>query len=177
MKQATTEPAFDDATRDSYAVLITDGKETCGSDANTEATIKALFDMRGIATFVIGFGAGVDPAQMDKFAAAGGVPSAGAHKYYDASDQASLDAALATIAKKTLSCAYTLDTVPPNPDEIFVFFDNVTQIPRDASLMDGWAYDVTKNQVVFHGKACDDLKNGVVMDLDIVLGCAAPTPN
>lgn len=177
MKQATTEPAFNDTTRDSYALLITDGKETCGLDANTTATIQTLHDMRGIATFVIGFGSGVDPAQMDKFALAGGVPAGGTHQYYDASDQASLDLALATIAKKTLSCAYTLDTVPPNSDEIFVFFDNVTQVPRDPTLMDGWQYDAAKNQVVFYGKACDDLKNGVVMDLDIVLGCAMPTPN
>ena len=177
MKQASTEPAFDDTTRDGYAVLITDGKETCGSDANTETIIKTLYDTRNIATFVIGFGSGVDPAQMDKFAVAGGVPAMGAHQYYDASDQASLDLALATIAKKTLSCSYTLDTVPPNQSDIYVFFDNVTSVPRDATKMNGWDYDASKNQVVFYGKACDDLKNGVIMDLDIVLGCDQPTPN
>ncbi len=175
MKQATTEPAFNDTERDSYAVLITDGKETCGMDAVTESTIKALFDMVGVPTFVIGFGAGVDPAQMDKFAIAGGVPSSGATKYYDASDQASLDVALATIAKSTLSCTYTLDTVPPNANEIFVFFDNATKVPRD--LMNGWEYDAAKNQVVFYGAACDNLKGGIVKDLDIVFGCDAPTPN
>jgi len=177
MEQAATEVAFDDIDRDSYAVLITDGKETCGSDATTEAVIKTLFEMRNVPTFVIGFGAGIDPAQMDKFAVAGGVPSAGASKYYDASDQASLDLALATIAKKTLSCAYTLETVPPNANEIYVFFDNTTEIPRDATKTDGWDYDPVKNQVIFYGPACDSLKGGVVMDLDIVLGCNEPTPN
>ncbi|TKD09415.1 VWA domain-containing protein [Polyangium fumosum] len=175
--QSTTEPAFDDTNRDRYAVLITDGKETCGSDATTEMEIKNLFEMRGIPTFVIGFGAGIDPAQMNKFAIAGGVPAAGANQYYDASDQASLDVALATIAKKTLSCAYTLDTVPPNPNEIYVFFDNTTEVSRDDTKTDGWTYDAGKNQVVFHGPACDSLKNGVVKDLDIVLGCQEPTPN
>ncbi|HVK69601.1 MAG TPA: VWA domain-containing protein, partial [Polyangium sp.] len=175
--QSTTEPAFNNTDRDSYAVLITDGKETCGSDATTEMEIKNLFETRGIPTFVIGFGAGIDPAQMNKFASAGGVPAAGANQYYDASDQASLELALATIAKKTLSCAYTLDTVPPNPSEIYVFFDNTTEVSRDDTKTDGWTYDAGKNQVVFYGPACDSLKNGVVMDLDIVLGCQEPTPN
>ncbi|MBK9266555.1 MAG: VWA domain-containing protein [Polyangiaceae bacterium] len=175
MQQATTEPAFLDTERDSYAVLITDGKETCGSDATTEQIIKDLHDMAGVPTFVIGFGAGIDPAQMDKFAVAGGVPSSGATKYFDAGDQASLDTALATIAKSTLSCTYSLDSVPPNPNDIYVFFDNVTKVPRD--LMDGWEYDIAKNQIVFYGPACDSLKNGIVKDLDIVFGCDTPTPD
>ncbi len=175
MQQATTEPAFLDTTRKSYAVLITDGKETCGSDATTEQVINTMFTMAGVPTFVIGFGAGVDPAQMDKFAVAGGVPSAGANKYYDASDQASLDAALSTIAKATLSCTYSLDSVPPNPNDIFVFFDNVNKVPRD--VMNGWEYDAGKNQIIFYGPACDSLKNGIVKDLDIVFGCDMPTPN
>jgi hypothetical protein len=176
MQQATTEVAFNDTDRDSYAVLITDGKETCGTDANTTNIIGNLFQTRGIPTFVIGFGAGIDPAQMNKFADAGGVPAAGTNRYYDASDQASLDVAMATIAQKTLSCAYTLETVPPSPDEIFVFFDNTTQVPRDATLMNGWNYDIANNQVVFYGPACDSLKNGIVKDLDIVLGCNEPSP-
>lgn len=175
MSQAATEPAFLDPDRASYAVLITDGKETCGSDATTEQIIQTMFQMAKVPTFVIGFGSGVDPTQMDKFAVAGGVPSSGMHKYYDASDQASLDAALSTIAKSTLSCTYSLDSVPPNPSEIFVFFDNITKIPRD--IMNGWEYDITKNQIVFYGPACDSLKNGIVKDLDIVFGCDAPTPN
>jgi hypothetical protein len=175
MAQAATEPAFLDPDRASYAVLITDGKETCGSDATTEQIIQTMFQMAGVPTFVIGFGAGVDPAQMDKFAIAGGVPSSGANKYYDASDQASLDMALSTIAKSTLSCTYSLATVPPNPTDIFVFFDNVTEVKRD--IMNGWEYDATKNQIVFYGPACDSLKNGIVKDLDIVFGCDAPTPN
>jgi len=175
--QAGTEPAFNDTDRDSYAVLITDGKETCGSDLATTNKIKNLFEMRNIPTFVIGFGNGVDPAQMNKFAQAGGVPAVGVNQFYDASDQASLDMALTTIAKKTLSCAYTLETVPPNADEIYVFFDNTTEIARDDTKTDGWDYDLGKNQVVFYGTACDNLKNGVVMDLDIVLGCKEPTPN
>lgn len=183
MTQATTEPAFKDADRDSYALLISDGKQSAGCDPNgnadvmTEATIKSLYEQQGVPTFVLGFGSGVDPAQMNKFAVAGGVPREGTTKYYNAANQDSLDMALAAIAAKTLSCSYTMDTVPPDAKDIFVFFDNnTTPIPRDVTHMDGWDYDVATNQVVFYGPACDSLKTGVVKDLDIVLGCSEPTP-
>ncbi|UQA54621.1 vWA domain-containing protein [Polyangium aurulentum] len=184
MTQAATEPAFMDADRDSYALLISDGKQSAGCDPNgnadvmTEATIKNLYEVQGVPTFVLGFGSGIDPAQMNKFAVAGGVPKDGANKYYNAANQDSLDMALAAIAQKTLSCAYTLDKKPASASEIYVFFDNVTTpVPRDVTHMDGWDYDSAANQVVFYGPACDSLKTGVIKDLDIVLGCSEPTPN
>lgn len=56
----------------------------------------------GVSTFVVGFGAGINATQMNKFAVAGGVsandPTAPTRKYYQADDAKSLDAALATIA-------------------------------------------------------------------------------
>ena len=182
MQQATTEPAFTDPDRDSYALLITDGKQSsgcnaAGADAGTTMIIKTLHDTQMVPTFVLGFGGEVDPAQMDIFAEAGGVPSAGASKYYDASDQASLDMALTTIANKTLGCTFVLQEVPPNPDEIYVFFDNVTSVLRDATHMKGWDYDAGSNQVTFYGQQCEDLKAGVVTDVDIVFGCNEPTPD
>ena len=146
-------------------------------DNGTTMIIQQMHDMANVSTFVLGFGAGVDPAQMDKFATAGGVPSAGMNKYYDASDQASLDAALTTIANKTLGCTFVLAEVPPNPDEIYVFFDNVNSISRDPTHMKGWDYDAASNQVTFYGQECDDLKAGNVTDVDIVFGCNEPTPD
>ena len=124
----------------------------------------------------MGFGGEVDPVQMDIFAEAGGVPATGATKYYNASDQASLDAALAVIAEKTLGCVFTLQETPPNADEIYVFFNNTDSIPRDATEADGWNYDPATNEVTFYGPACEALKQGDVTDVDIVFGCNEPTP-
>lgn len=181
MEQAATEPAFLDMERDSYALLLTDGKQSsgcaaAGGDNGTTMIIKDLHDTQMVPTFVIGFGDGIDPAQMNTFADAGGVPAGDPTKYYDASDQASLDAALDVIANKTLGCSFTLDEAPPNPDEIFVFFDNVEKVMRDASHMSGWDYDAATNQVTFYGATCDKLKAGEVTDVDIVFGCDEPTP-
>lgn len=182
MLQATTEPAFLDMERDSYALLITDGKQSngcsaAGADAGTTMIIKDLHDTKDVPTFVLGFGGAIDPDQMNLFADAGGVPAGDPTKYYDASDQASLDAALATIANKTLGCVFQLGDTPPNQDEIYVFFDNVDSVARDGSHMKGWDYDPVTNQVTFYGQECADLKAGNVTDVDIVFGCDEPTPD
>ncbi|MBW2459012.1 MAG: VWA domain-containing protein [Deltaproteobacteria bacterium] len=108
MEQAATEPSFDDTDRESYVLLITDGKQygcsAAGGDSGTTQIITDLYQNRGIATFVVGFGNGVDPAQLNIFAEAGGVPTNDATctpdpcKFYKAEDAASLDAALDAIA-------------------------------------------------------------------------------
>jgi hypothetical protein len=179
MLQASTEPAFTDVDRDSYALLVSDGKQSsgCGGDAGDKKTEMYIADLfaKGVPTFVIGFAVGVDSAQMDAFATAGGVPASGATKFYDAADQASLDAALKTIAAKTLSCSYALDMTPPSADEIYVFLNDI-KVMKDTTHMSGWDYDAATNQVIFFGQSCEDLKNGVVNDIDIVLGCDAPQP-
>ncbi len=182
MTQAATEPALDDPERESFILLVTDGKQAgcsaAGGDLGTTQTITNLYQNRGVPTFVVGFGAEIDPAQMDVFAAAGGVPNPDPNvDYYQAEDQASLQAAFDSIAAQTLGCTYVLDKTPDDPDKIYVFFDNTNEVPRDPSHHNGWDYDPNTNQITFYGQACEDLKNGTVTDVDIVLGCKAPTPN
>lgn len=178
MQQAQTEPALADKTRKNFVLLLTDGKQSAGCAVGDPATLKAIQDLAavGVSTFVLGFGNGVDVAAMNDFANAGGVPNNGANAYYNAADQASLDAALSAIAQKTLSCTYTLDKVPPDPAAIFVFFNNTAKVSQDATHMSGWDYDAGTNQITFYGSSCDELKSGMITDVDIVFGCDAPTP-
>lgn len=170
MEQASLAPELADPMRDNFAVLITDGKQAgcsqAGGDAGTEMIIASML-AAGIPTFVIGFGSGIDPMQMDIFANAGGVPNTGP-AYYDAGDQASLEAALDTIATAAISCTFTLDAPPPDPEQIYVFFDGQA-VPED--MMNGWFYDPVTNSITFYGPACDQLKTGAVMDLDVIFGC------
>jgi len=175
MEQAAAAPELTDTTRGNYVALITDGKQAgcslAGGDAGTLTIITDLF-AAGVPTFVIGFGSGVDPAQMDLFAIAGGVPNT-SPSYYDAADQASLEAVLEAIATQAISCTFNLDTAPPNPDDINVFFDGAS-VPEDPTMMNGWVYDPVTNQIIFYGAACDDLKSGGVTDVDVILGCEIP---
>lgn len=182
MEQAATETALDDPERDSFVLLATDGKQAgcsnAGGDKGTTQIITDLFQKRGVPTFVIGFGSEVDPAQLNVFAEAGGVPTADpVNKFYLAEDQASLEAAMQTIASKTLSCVMKLDEPPPDANKIFVFFDNTKEIPQDATHKEGWDFDAAANQVTFYGQACTDLKEGKVTDVDVVFNCKQATPD
>jgi hypothetical protein len=177
MQQATTEPAFADTDRKSYALLLTDGKQAncnaAGGDAGTTAIITTLA-AQGVPTFVVGFGGQVDPAQLNIFADAGGMPTGDPQThYYQAEDQISLDAALAAIADATISCVLQLETVPEDPNQLYVFFDkDPAGVPQDPD--NGWTYDAGNNQITFHGTACQSLKDGTVTDVDVVYGCNQP---
>jgi hypothetical protein len=174
MQQAATDPGLADPARSSFIVLLTDGKQAgCndgGGDAGTTKTIQDLLAKK-VPTFVIGFGAAVDPAQLDIFAAAGGRPSGDpSHKFYKAEDQTSLDAALAGIAGKAFGCVLKLTQLPPDAGKLFVFFDGKS-VARDPSHKQGWDYDAASNQITFYGTACSDLTDGKVKKLDIIYGC------
>jgi hypothetical protein len=88
MVSAETEPAFNDTTRKSYVVLITDGKQNpgCGGTGANPTTVNAITTLssRGVHTFVIGFGSAADPISLNEFATAGGEPNpnGGANRFY-----------------------------------------------------------------------------------------------
>jgi hypothetical protein len=181
MQQATTEPALDDATRKSFVMLITDGMQAgCtvdGGDAGTEMIISNLNTMRDVKTFVVGFGGATDQAQMDEFAVNGGTALPTSPRYYQADDAMELEMALGTIADLVLGCDFVLTDPPADLQELFAFFNNQIAVPRDPTHMNGWDYDPVTMTLTFYGGFCDQLSSGQVTDVDIVYGCAGPTPD
>jgi len=177
MTQAATDPGFNDTTRKSFAMLVSDGAQAgcnaAGGDSGTTAAITALAG-KGVKTFVVGFGSGVDVPTLNQFAVAGGAPLSGATKFYNAGDKASLDAALKAIAALTLSCTFKLGTTPPDPTKLYVFVDKTKPVSRDPNKANGWEYDPVTNQVTLYGQVCTDLQAGTIKAVDIVYGC--PTP-
>jgi len=183
MQQASLDPALGDKTRKSYVLLITDGAQYgCNAAGGNAGTAKIITDLNtaGVSTFVIGFGAGVNATQLNNFATAGGVPANDPNdpttKFYKANDQASLQKALGTIAGSIVGCTFALGSSPPDPNELYVFFDNAG-VKKDTTHQGGWDYDATSNQITFYGAECDQLKANQVKDVDVVFGCNQPTPN
>jgi hypothetical protein len=174
MLQSSMEPALKDKTRGDFVVLITDGAQagcSAAGGANGATNLITQMATAGIGTFVIGFGGAVNATQLNAFAVAGGHPTGNMSKeYYDAADQMSLDTALQTIAGQTFGCVYKLQTTPPDPTQVYSFFDKM-DVTRDPSHMNGWDYDATSNTVTFYGAACMQLRSGTVKVLDIVFGC------
>lgn len=178
LQQAATDPALMDPTRASYLMLVTDGAQSscnvAGGDAGSEAIVKELHDTHGIKTFVLGFGSGVDAAQLDKLAAAGGTALTGTAKYYRAETAGELDAALAAIADQVISCDYVIDPAPPFLAKTYVWFEKTTQVPRDTTHVDGWDFDTTTSTLTFYGGACEQLKTRAVDTVDVVYDCDGP---
>ncbi len=177
MQQAAAAPELKDSTRGNFVLLITDGKQAgcnaAGGDSGTTKIIKQMAQAT-IDTFVVGFGSGVDPDQLNIFADAGGQPSGDPKThYFKAEDQTDLEQALANIAKKTIGCILKLKKAPENLQQLYVFFDKVA-VPKDTDHLDGWDYDKTANQITFYGAACTKLNENQVQDLDIVYGCQQP---
>lgn len=160
--------SLQDTTRPNYVLLITDGQSTCD---NPTPRVEDLFDATPqVKTFVVGFGDGVDPDELEDMAEAGGTARQGNPAYYQADNAASLEQALADIVGAVLGCDYTLDLQGEDPDLLIVYF-NGQSVPRDTTGQSGWDVDVAANRLSFAGNACVALQSGIVTDLTLVYGC------
>jgi hypothetical protein len=162
---------------------------------DSDATIAAITDYAkaGIPTYVIGL-SGVKYYQdvLNRMADAGGTALAAEHRYYSVDSEDALITALRGIGLAlTISCEVTLAAAnpPPDPTRVNVYFDGrlVKQNP------DGWMWDTADGgppafgsvdsdadagldagapaRIKIVGKSCDDLKNGNVVELQVVAGC------
>lgn len=161
-------PGLEDLERPNFILLVTDGKSTCDSPVSVVGALRN--ETPEIKTFVVGFGDGADPEELNEMAEAGGTALDGDPKYYQADDAQALVDAFGEIAGSVLSCTYLLDVVPPDPDELYVYINGM-KILRDPIHTDGWDYDSQTNRITFYGPPCVLLQSGQVMDLEIIFGC------
>jgi len=166
------EPLLQDASRQSTILLITDGAENCGGDGATAAAALLAQDL-SVPTYVVGFGDGVDGAELSGIARAAETDRGGDPVYYQADDADELLDALGEIAAGVLGCDFLLAKLPPGED-IYVFFDDVDEVPRDEAHGEGWDYDPATGRITFYGAYCERLRSGDVNDVDVVFGCPDP---
>lgn len=164
--------ALQDPQYTNAVMLVTDGNENseCQDNTNGALAAEALFKQPiPVRTFAVGMSDGIIGSLADIAAAGGtGMP-------YNATDPASLEMALGAIAGSVVSCDFVLDSPPDDPNMLYVFFnDDPAGIPMDP--VNGWTFDPNTNTLSFHGAACEALKSGTVMDVDVVYGCDIPIP-
>ncbi len=177
--QASKEKAFTDKSRQSFVLLITDGKQSaCKSAGGDKGSILQITNMnllQKVKTFVVGFGGGVDPKQLNIFALAGGVPNPDPTiDFYKAEDQATLDKALGNIGATAFGCVLKLQKLPNNTEKIYVSFDGKA-VPQDKTHKTGWDFDSTTGILTFYGTYCQNLKANKVKSVDIIFVCKKPT--
>ena len=164
------EPSLQDPARTNAILLLTDGGESseCTDDIDGPGGAANLLAQAGpVQTFAVGMG-GASLDQLQEIATAGGTDMP-----YFADQPADLQMALAAIAAAVASCTFQLDEVPPDPDQIYIFFDDdPAGVPVDPA--NGWTYDPATNTITFHGSACMSIQDGSVVEIDIVYGCNMP---
>lgn len=158
-----------DTTRNNYVLLITDGQSNCADPVPIVGDL--LAQSPSVKTFVVGFGSGVDPTELNDMAQAGGTAQPMMPYYFQADDAAALGAAFATIVGSVLSCNYALSEIPPDPSQLYVWIDGQL-VPADPA--NGWVYDPVTNQINFVGTTCDALQNGTATELIVSYGCPSP---
>lgn len=161
-----------ETTRPNYVLLLTDGAESC-DDFTTESVTDLREQDQPVKTFVVGFGSGVNEDQLNALATEGGTALAGDTKYYQADNASQLNTAIDTILGSVLSCSYTLDQVPEDLADLYVYQDDTT-VGRDEGHVNGWDYDAGSGSITFYGAACEAMQGGAVTDLNIVYGCPSP---
>ena len=167
-----------------YVLFATDGLPNClNGDPNTGSgpqTLAAVTSLRnaGIKTFVLGFGDFGGAQLLNDAAVAGGVPQAGATKYYNVNNQAQLDAALAAIAGGIIvpSCSFALQSVPPDPNNVTVTLNGMP-VPRSPSHANGWDYHPNAQTITFFGTYCTQITMGAMTNVSFVYGCPGPIIN
>ena len=188
----TYAPGFtaDDAAR--YLLLVSDGgdpcwntKAKCGSNAlvggrapsiaEYEAKIAALL-AQGIRTFAVGFGSGVNPAELNAIAAAGDTQF---DYYMVASNEQELEDAFDAIAGSVISCSYDLKdpNATANPDKVNFYFDGAV-VPYDADCAEGkgWMWnDAAHKSITFCFESCGKLRTGTVANIAAKFGCKTVT--
>ena len=156
-----------DTRRPKGVILITDGDPTVACDTGSPVNLRveaqpeavaaaARLNNAGIPVYVVGFQSGAEPANLNEIAAAGGTDAPGLDRFYTANDANQLVNVVQSIKDSIVSCAYQLDNVPPNMDQISVKVDG-QPIAEDAN--NGFTFDAFASLVTLHGAACDDIKN------------------
>lgn len=166
---------FNDASRNNYVVLMTDGMPNCAGDPEAGVTpvISALYAQSpAVRTFVIGFGtdAQSNPALLNSWAIAGHTERSGAVKYYQAGDAAALQQAFQDIVVGVASCTFNLTSVPANPNLVVGYINGN---PVANSLIDGFTYDAATQSVTFHGLSCIMIQNIPFTQVSVEYGCPA----
>jgi hypothetical protein len=160
-----------------YMVLATDGLPTCPQEDHALAVQNTLAELAaantaGHPTFVIGIAtAGTDADRvLAEMAVAGGRPRPAAPAYYPVEDRQDLVTALGQITRAVETCSFPLDRQAPSPEDVAVNVDGM-RILRDTTHMNGWDYGPGNRVVNLYGAACEKVKSGSVLSLEIIFGC------
>jgi hypothetical protein len=164
--------------RAKYLLLATDGDPSCPTSNATMFAVQAVTAAAtaGYKTFVVGVASKASSVKNLNSLAVAGLepvmsPDPTMPKFYLASDQATLAAALGAITGAAATCVFPLSSAPPNPDHVGVNVGG-TKIMKDTTHQNGWDYTGPDMMTIeLFGAACDLVKTSGVSTVQVIFGC------
>ena len=149
---------------DAAVIFITDGEISCDNPpAAAIAAISDAWDNSDIPTYVVGVDVDAQTSsQLNSFALAGGKQlNNGQYKFYQATDQVELQAAMQSILDDTISCVLPVEPEPAYPDLFQLWIDGAqVQEIGDCAEENGWRWTQDHTEIELCGQSCLDLKQG-----------------
>ena len=137
----------------------------------------AAYTNDGIPTYVVGIDAASGfEAEVEEYAAAGGVPNPAPNvDYYPGDDPAELLAAIDAIAAAVVTCEIQLSVPPLDPTLVNVavagvLYDQITGADC-MNNVDGWYYSTQYTAITLCGSACDAFKGMSTPTADVEYFC------
>jgi hypothetical protein len=155
-------------------LLATDGQPNCKpgasrtSESDVDGTLDAIKAAYAAGFFVYVIGIGPSVGNLDNFAVAGGTT-----KHYPATSPDQLAAALASISVAVASCTFSLNTVPPDVNNVAVYLDKAL-VPQNAA--NGWSFGASSQVIVLNGSTCDRIKASTGSIVQVLFGCPGTAP-
>lgn len=162
----------------SEALVCGDDINCCDASAygpanclDRDGSVHAVERLRaaGVRTFVIGMpGSEAYASVLDELAEAGGTARGESPRYYRAEDAEALLSTVSALGSAVaLTCTIELREPPPEPGLVNLYFDG--QLVR-SDPVDGWTFSSAAT-VQVHGRSCELLSGGQVLQADVVAGC------
>lgn len=131
----------------------------CLDDVRSISTVRTLFQLSQVPTYVVGLGSQLNlfASTLDAMAVAGGVPRPlPGPRYYSAANQVELTDALTRITAQLSRCTYLLTGLGLN--DTFVVEVDGAVVPEGPQ---GWEWlDRMNGELRLHGEACDRAASG-----------------
>jgi hypothetical protein len=157
-----------------YVLLVTDGDPNCAGPAAFDGTdplarrqaldaVGALNDAQ-IKTYVVGFQTASTSfvGQLDQMAALGGT---GETTHRSVESGADLVKTFQEIVDRAVSCSFKLETAMVNPAYVLI---TTAGEPRGFQNQNGWTLGVDMKTVTLSGAACDSIRSGAPITVEVL---------
>lgn len=161
----------------SGVLVVSDGGDSCGGtqasrNADLAAAATSLYN-NNIKTYAVRFGEAADQAQAEQLTNI--AVNGGTNTFFDAPDQAGLEAILEMISGEFASCELNLGALDASvdPTQVNLYLNGILiKYDDQGAKTSGWGWKTEYSKIELYGPECALLQKSRLSDIVLELGCA-----